>query len=132
MKFKMILLLSVGILFISCKATISKLSERNNAKEAKIQIKNMVKGAMQYKLDQGTLPGDCWETLLEYGYIEITEPVIDFWEFECSWDWDQSDYRMVGTVYATSTHRNAAGPGNVIEYYIEEDSFYGYGQRNEE
>ena len=132
MKFKMILLLSAGILFISCKATVSKLSERNNSKEAKIQIKNMVKSAGQYKLEEGTLPGDCWETMLESGHIEITEAVTDSWEFECSWDWDTDTRRMVGTVSATSTHRNAAGPGNVIEYYIEEDSFYGYGQRNEE
>ena len=128
MKFKMILLLSAGILFISCKATVSKLSERNNSKEAKIQIKNMVKSAGQYKLEEGILPGDCWETMLESGHIEITEAVTDSWEFECSWDWDQNTSRMEGTVSATSTDENGAGPGNTVTYNIEENEFTGFGQ----
>ena len=130
MKFKMILLLSAGILFISCKATASKLSERNNAKEAEIQIKNIVNSAQTFLLENGYLPGDCYEEMEMRGLIEVKQSIIDAWEFECSWDWDQNMSRMEGTVSATSTYENGAGPGNTVTYTIEENKYTGYGQGN--
>ena len=127
----LVVVVIIGILAAIAIPTYFRLTENTYAKEAEIQIKNMVKSAGQYKLEEGTLPGDCWETMLESGHIEITEAVTDSWEFECSWDWDQNTSRIEGTVSATSTDKNGAGPGNTVTYNIEESSFYGYGQQSE-
>lgn len=121
MKIKIIITLIVGFFATSC------IGGSTYAKEAEIQIKNMVKSAGQYKLNNGELPPDCWETMKETGYIEIKTAVTENWEFECSWQWDDAD-GMYGTVSATSTDENDAGPGNTIEYDIEYEEFTGYGQ----
>ena len=63
------------------------------------------------------------------GFIEIKQAVTDNWDFECSWDWDDQE-GMEGTITATSTGENDAGPGKVIEYVIETEEFTGYGQGN--
>ena len=126
----LVVVVIIGILAAIAIPTYFRLTENTYAKEAEIQISNMVKSAGQYKLEEGTLPGDCWETMLETGHIEITEAVTDAWEFECSWDWDQNMSRMEGTVSATSTDENGAGPGNTVTYTIEENEYTGFGQGN--
>ena len=115
------------LLFITSFFLISCGGGQTYAKEAEIQIKNIVKSAGQYILNNGELPPDCWETMREEGFIEIKNTVTENWEFECSWEWDNVD-GMLGTVTATSTDENDAGPGNSIEYDIEYEEFSGYGQ----
>ena len=123
----LVVVVIIGILAAIAIPTYFKLTENTYAKEAEIQIKNMVKSAGQYKLNYGELPPDCWETMREEGFIEIKNTVTENWEFECSWEWDNVD-GMLGTVTATSTDENDAGPGRSIEYDIEYEEFSGYGQ----
>tara|TARA_Y100001970_G_C14019398_1_gene742692 strand:+ start:337 stop:906 length:570 start_codon:yes stop_codon:yes gene_type:complete len=120
----------IGILAAIAVPTYFKLTENSYAKEAEIQIKNMAKSAGQYRLYQGELPPDCWETMKEIGLIEIKTVVTDRWEFECSWQWDDTD-GMYGTIIATSTEEHDSGPGLTIEYDIEYEDFSGYGQGSE-
>ena len=127
----LVVVVIIGILAAIAIPTYFKLTENTYAKEAEIQIKNMVKSAGQYKLNNGELPPDCWETMKETGYIEIKTAVVENWEFECSWQFDPTD-GMYGTVSATSTDENDAGPGNTIEYDIEYEDFSGYGQGDAE
>ena len=101
------------------------------AKEAELQMRNMAKSASTYILYNGTAPPDCWETMKEEGYIEIKQAVTENWEFECSWELDEDD-GIVGAITATSTYKNNAGAGKVIEYQIETEEFTGYGQGNPE
>ncbi|MBJ48539.1 MAG: hypothetical protein CMG59_05105 [Candidatus Marinimicrobia bacterium] len=123
----LVVVVIIGILAAIAIPTYFKLTENTYAKEAEIQIKNMVKSAGQYKLDEGELPPDCWETMKETGHIEIKTAVTENWEFECSWQWDNTD-GMLGTVSATSTDENNAGAGNTVEFDIEYEEFTGYGQ----
>ena len=123
----LVVVVIIGILAAIAIPTYFKLTENTYAKEAEIQIKNMVKSAGQYKLNNGELPPACWETMKETGYIEIKTAVIENWKFKCSWQWDDAD-GMIGSVTATSTKKNDAGPGNTIEYDIEYEEFTGYGQ----
>ena len=127
----LVVVVIIGILAAIAIPTYFKLTENTYAKEAEIQIKNMVKSAGQYKLNNGELPPDCWETMKETGYIEIKTAVVENWEFECSWQFDPTD-GMYGTVSATSTDENDVGPGNTIEYDIEYEDFSGYGQGDAE
>ena len=124
---RIITIIAPCLILFSCKTIIGKLGENTYAKEAEIQIKNLVKSAGQYMSENGELPPDCWETMKEAGYIEIKTAVVKNWEFECSWQWDYT-YGMVGTVSATSTDENNAGPGNTIGFDIEYENFTGYGQ----
>ena len=124
MNLKMTLLISAGIFLISCQ----NLSAKSYASEAEVQIKNMVQGARNYLMQNGELPGDCWQEMHEQGYISISLLHTELWDFECSWEWDQDMHSIFGVVSATSTDLNPGGSGNVIEYYIEDGSFYGYGQ----
>ena len=123
----LVVVVIIGILAAIAIPTYFKLTENTYAKEGEIQIKNMVKSAGQYKLDNGELPPDCWETMKESGHLEIKTAVIENWEFECSWQFDVVD-GMTGTVSATTTDENNAGPGNTIEFDIEYEDFTGYGQ----
>ena len=123
----LVVVVIIGILAAIAIPTYFNLTKNTYAKEAEIQIKNMVKSAGQYKLDRGELPPDCWETMKESGHIEIKTATIEKWEFECSWQWDDTD-GMYGTVSATSTDENNAGAGNMVEYDIEYEDFTGYGQ----
>ena len=124
MNLKMILLVSTGIFLMSCQ----DLSAKSYASEAEVQIKNMVQGARNYLMQNGELPVDCWQEMHEQGYISISLLHTELWDFECSWEWDHDMHSIFGVVSAISTDLNPGGSGNVIEYYIEEDIFYGYGQ----
>ena len=107
------------------------LRRASYAKEAEIQIKNMVKSASTYILKEGEVPPDCWETMKEKGFIEIKQAVTENWEFECAWELDEND-GITGTITATSSDENDAGAGKTIEYTIETEEFTGYGQGNSE
>ena len=106
--------------------TYYALTEKAYSKEAQIQMKNMVKSASNYYLKEGEMPPDCYETMVVTGDIEIAQVVMDSWDFECTWEYD--GLQMSGTVTATSTDANDAGPGKIIEYDILNNDFTGYGQ----
>ena len=63
-----------------------------------------------------------------YFIVLINTDVIDAWDFECDWEFDTAEREVVGTVTATSTEQNDAGPGNSVTYDILENEFTGYGQ----
>ena len=78
----LVVVVIIGILAAIAIPTYFKLTENTYAKEAEIQIKNMVKSAGQYMLNNGELPPDCWETMKETGYIEIKNAVVENWYFD--------------------------------------------------
>ena len=127
----LVVVVIIGILAAIAIPTYFKLTENTYAKEAEIQIKNMVKSASTYILREGEVPPDCWETMKEMGIIEIKQAVTENWEFECSWEIDDTD-GITGTITATSSDENDAGAGKTIEYQIETEEFTGYGQGNSE
>ena len=127
----LVVVVIIGILAAIAIPTYFKLTENTYAKEAELQIKNMVKSASTYILNEGEVPPDCWETMKQRGDIEIKQAVTENWEFECSWELDDVD-GITGTITATSTDENKAGAGKVIEYQIETEEFTGYGQGGEE
>ena len=127
----LVVVVIIGILAAIAIPTYFKLTENTYAKEAELQIKNMVKSASTYILNEGEVPPDCWETMKARGDIEIKQAVTENWEFECSWELDDTD-GITGTITATSTDENNAGAGKVIEYQIETEEFTGYGQGVEE
>ena len=125
MKIKVIIILIVGFFVTSC------VGGNTYAKEAEIQIKKIVQSAGQYYLENGSLPWDCWETMREEGYIEIKQSVINNWDFQCDWEFDDGIMEIIGTITATSTDYNDAGPGNTIEFDILYEEFTDYGQAQE-
>ena len=108
--------------------TYFALTENTYAKEAEIQIKNMMHSSQSYYTRNGTMPGDCYEEMEAAGYIEIKQTIIDNWDFQCDWEFDDIEKEIVGTITATSTDKNDVGPGNFIMYDILENEFTGYGQ----
>ena len=127
----LVVVVIIGILAAIAIPTYFKLTENTYAKEAELQIKNMVKSASTYILKEGEVPPDCWETMKEKGFIEIKQAVTENWEFECAWELDEND-GITGTITATSSDENDAGAGKTIEYTIETEEFTGYGQGNSE
>ena len=127
----LVVVVIIGILAAIAIPTYFKLTENTYAKEAEIQIKNMAKSASTYILENGETPPDCWETMKEEGFIEIKQAVTENWEFECAWELDDTE-GITGTITATSTDENDAGPGKSIEYIIETEEFSGYGQGTSE
>ncbi len=124
----LVVVVIIGILAAIAIPTYFALTENTYAKEAEIQIKNMVQSAQNYYLRNGTMPADCYEEMENAGAIEIKQTVIDAWDFQCDWEFDNAEREVVGTVTATSTEQNDAGPGNAVTYDILENEFTGYGQ----
>ena len=106
----------------------SNLTENTYAKEAEIQIKNLEQSATSFYLENGRMPGDCYEEMEQYGAIEMKQSVIDAWEFQCDWIFDEDEREIYGTIVATSTEKNDAGSGKTIVYDIFSGEFTGYGQ----
>ena len=105
--------------------------ENAYSKEAQLQMKNMTKSATNYYLDgHGEIPPDCYESMVATGHIEVSQDVIDSWDFECNWEYDGA--QLTGQVTATSTDENDAGPGKIIQYDILDNNFTGYGQGTDE
>ena len=124
----LVVVVIIGILAAIAIPTYFALTENTYAKEAEIQIKNMVQSAQNYYLRNGTMPADCYEEMESAGAIEMKQNVIEAWDFQCDWEFDTAEREVVGTVTATSTEQNDAGPGNAVQYDILENEFTGYGQ----
>ena len=126
----LVVVVIIGILAAIAIPTYFALTENTYAKEAEIQIKNMVKSASNYYLNKGEMPADCYEQMEDGGFIEMQQSVIDSWDFQCDWEFDKTEREVIGTITATSTEENDAGAGNTVEFDILEGDFTGYGQGN--
>ena len=58
---------------------------------------------------------------------ELPDSSVDGYDVS-PWEFDNAEREVVGTVTATSTEQNDAGPGNAVTYDILENEFTGYGQ----
>ena len=132
--FKTVSILIISIIFISCgkKETsqntsgaqgslqdeMSSLLNDRYANDAYSNMKNMYTTARTYYNRMGTMPADCYEEMENAGAIEMKQNVIDAWDFQCDWKFDEAEGEILGTITATSTENNDAGPGKVVEVII--------------
>ena len=114
------------------KATFEALKRNSIKKEAQIQIKNLYQSASTYYTKTGNLPGDCYEEMEQNGAIEMKQSVIDSWEFQCDWIFDDDEKEITGTITATSTEANEAGAGKTVAYDLLTGEVTGYGQGDQE
>ena len=128
----LVVVVIIGILAAIAIPTYFALTEAAYVKEAEIQIKNLYQSASTYQLKNGSLPGDCYEEMETSGDIEMKQSVIDAWDFQCDWIYDDAQKEITGTITATSTEANEAGAGKVVVYDIITGDATGYGQGNEE
>ena len=112
--------------------TYFALTENSYAKEGEIQIKNLEQSATNFYQQNGRMPGDCYEEMEQSGAIEMKQSVIDAWEFQCDWIFDEDEKELSGTITATSTEANEAGPGKSVVYDLKSGEFTGYGQGGRE
>ena len=116
----LVVVVIIGILAAIAIPTYFALTENTYAKEAEIQIKNMVQSAQNYYLQNGTMPIDCYDQMETAGAIEMKQAVIEAWDFQCDWEFDTAEREVVGTVTATSRFNNSL----VIWYDILENRFF--------
>ena len=100
----------------------------NTSAEGELVIKDLHQSAINFYYNNGRMPSDCYEEMEQVGAIEMKQSVIDAWEFQCDWLFDDDEKEMTGTITATSTEENDAGAGNTIVYDILSVEFTGYGQ----
>ena len=110
------------------KATREALKRNSISKEAQIHIKNLYTSASTYYTKTGNLPGDCYEEMEQHGAIEMKQSVIDAWEFQCDWIFDDDKKEITGTITAISTEANQAGAGKTVAYDLLTGEVTGYGQ----
>ena len=110
------------------KATREALKRNSISKEAQIHIKNLYTSASTYYTKTGNLPGDCYEEMEQHGAIEMKQSVIDAWEFQCDWIFDDDEKEITGTITAISTEANQAGAGKTVAYDLLTGEVTGYGQ----
>ena len=145
--FKTISILIIGIMLVSCGKkesnkssalgqaavqTYLALTETSYSKEAEIQMKNMYQSASNYYLRYGVMPSDCFEEMETRGMIEMKQNVVDSWDFQCDWEFDDAEKEILGTITASSTENNEAGPGKQLILDIQTNTYTGYGQGSDE
>jgi len=128
----LVVVVIIGILAAIAIPTYFALTETSYSKEAEIQIKNLYQSASTYYTKTGNLPGDCYEEMEQNGAIEMKQSVIDSWEFQCDWIFDDDEKEITGTITATSTEANEAGAGKTVAYDILTGEVTGYGQGDQE
>ena len=128
----LVVVVIIGILAAIAIPTYFALTETSYSKEAEIQIKNLYQSASTYYTKTGNLPGDCYEEMEQNGAIEMKQSVIDSWEFQCDWIFDDDEKEITGTITATSTEANEAGPGKTVAYDLLTGEVTGYGQGDQE
>lgn len=124
----LVVVVIIGILASIAIPTYFALTENSYAKEAQIQIKNLEQSATNFYQQNGRMPGDCYEEMEQSGAIEMKQSVIDAWEFQCDWIFDEDEKELSGTITATSTEANEAGPGKSVVYDLKSGEVTGYGQ----
>ncbi|MAX13659.1 MAG: hypothetical protein CMG11_06430 [Candidatus Marinimicrobia bacterium] len=128
----LVVVVIIGILASIAIPTYFALTENSYAKEAQIQIKNLEQSATNFYQQNGRMPGDCYEEMEQSGAIEMKQSVIDAWEFQCDWIFDEDEKELSGTITATSTEANEAGPGKSVVYDLKSGEVTGYGQGEQE
>jgi prepilin-type N-terminal cleavage/methylation domain-containing protein len=128
----LVVVVIIGILASIAIPTYFALTENSYAKEAQIQIKNLEQSATNFYQQNGRMPGDCYEEMEQTGAIEMKQSVIDAWEFQCDWIFDEDEKELSGTITATSTEANEAGPGKSVVYDLKSGEVTGYGQGEQE
>ena len=128
----LVVVVIIGILAAIAIPTYFALTETSYSKEAEIQIKNLYQSASTYYTKTGNLPGDCYEEMEQNGAIEMKQSVIDSWEFQCDWIFDDDEKEITGTITATSTEANEAGAGKTVAYDLLTGEVTGYGQGDQE
>ena len=128
----LVVVVIIGILAAIAIPTYFALTETSYSKEAEIQIKNLYQSASTYYTKTGNLPGDCYEEMEQNGSIEMKQSVIDSWEFQCDWIFDDDEKEITGTITATSTEANEAGAGKTVAFDILTGEVTGYGQGDQE
>ena len=128
----LVVVVIIGILAAIAIPTYFALTSTSYAKEAEIQMKNMYQSASTYYNRFGRMPVDCYEDMETKGMIEMKQNVIDSWDFQCDWEFDEGEMEITGTITASSTENNEAGPGKSIVYDIYTGEYSGYGQGTEE
>tara|TARA_Y100000768_G_scaffold258323_1_gene196459 strand:- start:310 stop:747 length:438 start_codon:yes stop_codon:yes gene_type:complete len=128
----LVVVVIIGILASIAIPTYFALTENSYAKEAQIQIKNLEQSATNFYQSNGRMPSDCYEEMEQVGAIEMKQSVIDAWEFQCDWLFDDDEKQMTGTITATSTEANEAGAGKTVVYDLLTGEASGYGQGDEE
>ena len=128
----LVVVVIIGILASIAIPTYFALTENSYAKEAQIQIKNLEQSATNFYQQNGRMPGDCYEEMEQFGAIEMKQSVIDAWEFQCDWIFDDDEREIAGTIIATSTEANEAGAGKTVAYDLLTGEVTGYGQGDQE
>ena len=142
---KIVLILFISMMLVSCGkkensnsssipelSTYYALTEKSYASEARVQIKNLYQSASTFYTKNGRVPGDCYEEMEQSGDIEMKQSVIDAWDFQCDWIYDETEREISGSITASSTEQNDAGPGKVLVYDISTGEVTGYGQGTQE
>ena len=124
----LVVVVIIGILAAGATLTYFSLTASATATEAKNQIKNLHQSAQSYYTQFGSMPGDCYEEMETTGTIEMSQKVIDAWEFGCDWEFDEGAKEITGQITATSTESYDAGPGKQIIYDIFTGEYTGYKQ----
>ena len=128
----LVVVVIIGILAAIAIPTYFALTETSYSKEAEIQIKNLYQSASTFYTKNGRVPGDCYEEMEQSGDIEMKQSVIDAWDFQCDWIYDETEREISGSITASSTEQNDAGPGKVLVYDISTGEVTGYGQGTQE
>jgi len=128
----LVVVVIIGILAAIAIPTYFALTASATAKEAEIQMKNMYQSAGSYYNRYGSMPVDCYEEMETKGMIEMKQNVIDSWDFQCDWEFDDGSTEVMGTITATSTENNDAGAGKVLVLDILTNEVTGYGQGTDE
>lgn len=85
-------------------------------KDLERTLREIVRGAQTYYINEGELPADCWETLMDYGYVQW-RPEFDSSSFECSWYFDDAEGSIDGFIVVYSG-------GDVCEYDIASEDLF--------
>ena len=128
----LVVVVIIGILAAIAIPTYFALTETSYSKEAEIQMKNMYQSASNYYNRYGTMPADCFEEMEQKGMIEMKQNVVDAWDFQCDWEFDDAEKEILGTITASSTENNEAGPGKQLILDIQTNTYTGYGQGTDE
>ena len=95
-------------------------------------MRDMHRSAMTFYNRFGVMPSDCYEEMEQRGMIEMKRLIVDVWDFQCDWEFDDAEKELTGTITASSTESNDVGPGETIIYDLYTGECTGYGQGTEE
>ena len=51
----------------------------------------MYQSASNFYNRYGVMPADCFEEMETWGMIEMKQNVVDSWDFQCDWEFDDAE-----------------------------------------